>query len=65
MASKCDGFMCYGPLVNDGYACCYNPREEDMNFAISALKSNEETDANKFKESLENSLNDMKNLLVA
>lgn len=64
VASKCDGFMCYGPLVNDGYACCYNPREEDMNFAISALKSNDETDATKFKESLENSLDDMNNLLV-
>lgn len=57
--------MCYGPLVKDGYACCYNPREEDINFAISAFRSNKETDAKSFKESLENSLDDMKKLLIA
>lgn len=57
--------MCYGPLVDDGYACCYNPREENMNFAIAAFRKNEETNASRFRESLEGSLDDMKNLLSA
>ncbi|KAK7593027.1 hypothetical protein V9T40_007779 [Parthenolecanium corni] len=65
VASKCDGFMCYGPLVLDGYACCYNPREEQINFAISAFHSCKETSAAMFKESLENSLDDMKDLITA
>ncbi|XKL63030.1 hypothetical protein PGB90_005394 [Kerria lacca] len=65
VASKCDGFMCYGPLVIDGYACCYNPRNEDMNFAISAFRSSKQTNAAFFRESLENSLDDMKNLIMS
>ncbi|KRT83273.1 hypothetical protein AMK59_3062, partial [Oryctes borbonicus] len=43
VATRCDGFMCYGPLVPDGYGCCYNPRPMDMNFAVSAFVENPET----------------------
>lgn len=57
--------MCYGPLVNDGYGCCYNPRDEDINFGISTFRSCEQTSAISFKESLENSLDDMQDLLVS
>lgn len=64
VATKCDGFMCYGPLVMDGYACCYNPRDKDMNFAIAAMNSNPETSAIKFHQVLEDSLMDMHNVLL-
>lgn len=64
VATKCNGFMCYGPLVKDGYGCCYNPRSNDMNFAISAFVSHPDTSAAKYRESLENSLTDMHNVLA-
>lgn len=64
VATKCDGFMCYGPLVPDGYGCCYNPRTNDMNFAVSAFVEDPGTSAAKFRETLENSLLDMHNVLV-
>lgn len=64
VATKCDGFMCYGPLVMDGYGCCYNPRDNDMNFAISSMVSNRETSSDKFHEALETSLMDMHNVLL-
>lgn len=65
VAAKCDAFMCYGPLVEDGYACCYNPRKEDIIFAISAFRSCKETNSSVFKETLEYSLDDMKNLFLS
>lgn len=64
VATKCDGFMSYGPLVMDGYACCYNPREHDMNFAIAAMNSMQETSAIKFRQALDDSLMDMHNVLL-
>lgn len=56
--------MCYGPLVEDGYACCYNPRDNDMNFGISAFKSNSITSADRFRVALEDSLYDMQDILL-
>lgn len=65
VASKCDGFMVYGPLVEDGYACCYNPRPNDINFGTSAFRSCSETSAKHFCSALENSLMDMHNILIS
>ncbi|XP_044750467.1 carnitine O-acetyltransferase-like [Coccinella septempunctata] len=64
VATKCKGVMAYGPLVPNGYGCCYNPRPDDIFFAVSCFKDNEETDANKFRNALERSLLDMHNLLA-
>nr|XP_022914216.1 carnitine O-acetyltransferase-like isoform X1 [Onthophagus taurus] len=64
VATKCDGFMCFGPLVPDGYACCYNPRPKDINFGISAFTAHPDTSAVKFKDALVNSLNDMHDILA-
>ncbi|XP_043218584.1 carnitine O-acetyltransferase-like [Amphibalanus amphitrite] len=58
-----DAFMCYGPLVPDGYGCCYNPRDTQINFGTSACNSSPATVAADFRGALENSLNDMFNLL--
>ncbi|CAG5021727.1 unnamed protein product [Parnassius apollo] len=64
VACKCDGFMCYGPLVPDGYATCYNPRDNDVNFATSAFVSNPVTSCDKYRRALEQSLQDMHDVLV-
>jgi carnitine O-acetyltransferase len=55
--------MCYGPLVSDGYACCYNPRENEIIFGTSAHNECGETSATKFAAALEDSLTDMQRIL--
>lgn len=58
-------FMCYGPLVPDGYGCCYNPRDDGMLFGVSAYNSCSETSAVRFGEAIRQSLVDMHDVLVA
>ena len=55
--------MCYGPLVPDGYGCCYNPRAQTIVFGTSAFNSSPETHSTKFRTALELSLNEMKSVL--
>ncbi|XP_043275931.1 carnitine O-acetyltransferase-like isoform X2 [Venturia canescens] len=57
---KTASFMCYGPVVPNGYGCCYNPRPDDILFACSSYKSSKETDTKKFANALQEALNDMK-----
>lgn len=64
VATKCPAFMCYGPLTDDGYGVCYNPRPDDIFFGVSAFKSCKETSATEFKKVLEQSLLDMQDVLV-
>ncbi|XP_049691760.2 carnitine O-acetyltransferase isoform X1 [Helicoverpa armigera] len=64
VACKCDGFMCYGPLVPDGYATCYNPRDNDINFATAAFVKHPDTDCDKYRNALEQSLQDMHDVLA-
>ncbi|XP_063529641.1 carnitine O-acetyltransferase-like [Cydia strobilella] len=64
VACKCDGFMCYGPLVSNGYATCYNPRDNDVNFATSAFNDNPETSCDKYRGALEQALQDMHDVLL-
>lgn len=63
VASVNTAFMCYGPLTDDGYGCCYNPRKDDMFFAISSWRSNKETDSDKFHDTLKSALDDMMGVL--
>lgn len=56
--------MCYGPLVEDGYGICYNPRNDDMLFAVSSFKNCAVTNADEMGRSLENALEDMYTVLV-
>uniref|UniRef100_A0A1B6MKJ0 Choline/carnitine acyltransferase domain-containing protein n=2 Tax=Graphocephala atropunctata TaxID=36148 RepID=A0A1B6MKJ0_9HEMI len=65
VAVKSDGFMIYGPLVEDGYGCCYNPRSNDIKFGTTAIISCAETSAVKFVDSLDQSLTDMHQLLIS
>ncbi|XP_033108263.1 choline O-acetyltransferase-like [Anneissia japonica] len=62
--TKLDTFMCYGPVVPNGYGASYNPHEDYILFAISSFKDCPETDSTIFRESLYNSLMDMHNLCI-
>lgn len=63
VASVNKAFMCYGPLVENGYGCCYNPRKNDMYFAISSWKSNPETNSDEFHDTLKCALDEMQAVL--
>lgn len=63
VASAHRAFMCYGPLVEDGYGICYNPRNDDMLFAVSAFPGCAETSAKEMGCALYDALNDMYALL--
>lgn len=64
VAAKFDGFMCYAPLVPDGYSTCYNPRANEINFATAAFNADKSTSAKMYRQALENSLIDMHNVLM-
>lgn len=62
--ARCEAFMCFGPLVPDGYGCCYNPRPDNIMFGTSAFNSSPETDSATFRVALEESLMDMHDVLL-
>ncbi|KAG2469048.1 SKIV2 Helicase, partial [Polypterus senegalus] len=62
--SRTDCVMCFGPLVPDGYAVCYNPLPEHINFSVSAFNCCDETNADKLARYLEGALVDMHQLLA-
>ncbi|KAL4240511.1 hypothetical protein ACF0H5_001302 [Mactra antiquata] len=57
-----DTFMCYGPVVPNGYGVCYNPHPNKIIVCISAFKSDEETQSDYFAYTLEGSLLQMQEL---
>ncbi|KAK5965712.1 hypothetical protein GCK32_008313 [Trichostrongylus colubriformis] len=57
-------YLCYGPLVRDGYGCAYNLQNDTIIFSPSAFKSNPRTNLAAFKDSIRSALYDMRNLLV-
>lgn len=59
---KTASFMCYGPVVPEGYGCCYNPRKSDILFACSSFKDSSETCTKSFAETLKNTLCEMKKI---
>ncbi|XP_064554016.1 carnitine O-acetyltransferase-like isoform X2 [Drosophila montana] len=63
VATLYDAFMGYGPATPDGYGCCYNPRECDIILAISAWKSNPDTDPDKFAQTLTKAFLEMEAVL--
>ena len=64
VASKYRAVMCYGPLVENGYGCCYNPLDDNMLFAISSMNSCKETSAKRFGAAMKDSLMNMYQLLA-
>ena len=65
VSGKAEAVVCFGPLVMDGYGCCYNIREHDLLFGLSCMKSCEETNVKIFKEAMEQSLLEMHDLLAS
>ncbi|XP_036141137.1 carnitine O-acetyltransferase isoform X3 [Monomorium pharaonis] len=59
---KTASFACYGPVVSDGYGCCYNPRPKDILFAISSFKSCSETNTRDFARILQQTLIGMRDI---
>lgn len=64
VASKYPAVMCYGPLVENGYGCCYNPLDDKMLFAISSMNACKETSAKRFGAAMKDCLMNMHNLLL-
>lgn len=56
--------MVYGPLTDDGYSCCYNPKNKIIMFSTSAWSSSNITRLNEFKIELDSALGKMKNLIL-
>lgn len=65
VAAVNDMVMCYGPVTPDGYGCCYNPRRDEINFAVSAFNSNPTTCAEKFGEALKKCLEEMRDVATS
>ncbi|KAG7262132.1 hypothetical protein CRUP_003944 [Coryphaenoides rupestris] len=61
--AKTDCVMCFGPVVPDGYAVCYNPKEEHINLAVSSFNTSAETDTPRMVQAVEAALLDMRALL--
>ncbi|PWA15082.1 hypothetical protein CCH79_00008641 [Gambusia affinis] len=58
-----DSVMCFGPLVPDGYAICYNPQADHVHFAVTAFNCCEETNAETMARTLKETLCDLQELL--
>ncbi|RWS11577.1 carnitine O-acetyltransferase-like protein [Dinothrombium tinctorium] len=60
-----DSFMCYGPLVKDGYGCCYNPAANQITFGLSAFQRDSGVaDVHKFKSELSETLQEMNQMML-
>ncbi|XP_013386300.1 choline O-acetyltransferase isoform X1 [Lingula anatina] len=59
-----DAFMCYGPVVPDGYGCAYNPHPDYILVAITSLKDSEKTSSDLFGYTLEGCFNEMYELCM-
>lgn len=64
VATNCDAVMIYGPLVPDGYGCCYNPQPRSITFGLSSFNSCTDTSAAQFSDALKESLTQMHDCLV-
>ena len=65
VSGEFEGSVSFGPLVPDGYGCCYNIREGDFLFGLSSMRSCGETNTVAFKRALNDSLVDMHDVAVA
>uniref|UniRef100_A0A0N4UKZ6 Carn_acyltransf domain-containing protein n=1 Tax=Dracunculus medinensis TaxID=318479 RepID=A0A0N4UKZ6_DRAME len=55
--------VAFGPSARDCYGICYNPRPNELQFAITTFKDNEMTKSEEFIKELGLVLNDLNNLL--
>ncbi|XP_035671417.1 choline O-acetyltransferase-like [Branchiostoma floridae] len=59
-----DAFMCYGPVVNNGYGACYNPHDDYILFCLSSFKDCGDSDSEMFTIALRQALDDMQHLCL-
>ncbi len=52
-------YMCYGPVVPEGYGCSYNPKPEYILFVVTSFKSCKLTSSKQFMDALNQRLDDM------
>lgn len=64
VAGKGNSVMCYGPVVPDGYASCYNPLGNTINFGLAAFKLGHGTDVKAFHDALMQSFDDMEKVMA-
>ncbi len=58
-------FLCFGAVVEDGYGVCYNPQEKQVLFSVSSYHHNPHTHSQQYMIRLSQSLQEMKDVLVA
>ncbi|KAL2737823.1 choline O-acetyltransferase isoform X2 [Vespula squamosa] len=63
VTTKTQAFIGYGPVVPDGYGCCYNMQKDKFIFQISAFHSDGQTNSLRFAQTLEQVLRDMATML--
>ncbi|XP_035736541.1 choline O-acetyltransferase-like isoform X3 [Vespa mandarinia] len=63
VTTKTHAFVGYGPVVPDGYGCCYNMQKNKFIFQISAFHSDGQTNSLRFAQTLEQALRDMATML--
>ncbi|CAH1795027.1 unnamed protein product [Owenia fusiformis] len=59
-----DTFMCYGPVVHDGYGVCYNPHPGYMIFAVTSFNPCDKTRSDFFAYTIESSLRQMREVCL-
>ncbi|UJR33201.1 hypothetical protein I4U23_020656 [Adineta vaga] len=66
VGAKHDCVMIFGPAVDDGYGCCYNPRNDSINYMITAFKiNNGGTNVEQLSNHFNHSLTDIRQLIEA
>ena len=60
-----DVFLSFGAVVPNGYGVCYNPQENKFLFGVSSFRSCPETDSVTFGSKLVQSMQEMRNMLLA
>ncbi|KAM8715752.1 hypothetical protein ACLKA7_002748 [Drosophila subpalustris] len=64
VGSPHDGFMAFGPPTAEGYGCCYNPRENDVIFAIASWRLKPKICATRYGKAIELALAEMGQLML-
>lgn len=62
-ANNTDSVMCFGPLVPDGYAVCYNPQADHIHFSITAFNCCEDTNAERLARTLRDTMCHLQEML--
>ncbi|KAH8412427.1 hypothetical protein KR009_001927 [Drosophila setifemur] len=64
VATSHEGFMAFGPLITEGYACCYNPHDDKIIFAISAWRASPKISAERYAKAIKKSLEAMRKVIL-